>query len=67
LNIEVSGNTEDMELIVLDTKGAIVNVISVPNTNGTQTINVPMNVAKGCYFINAVQGANKTTHKVVVY
>lgn len=67
LSVEVTGTTKDMELIVLDTKGAIVSVINVPDTNGTQVINVPMNVAKGCYFINAVQGTSKTTHKVVVY
>jgi hypothetical protein len=26
-----------------------------------------MNVAKGCYILSAVQGAAKSTHRVVVY
>lgn len=67
LSVEVSGNTRDMELQVVDLNGAIVATIAVPDMNGTQTVNVPMNVAKGYYLINAVQGASKSTHRVAVY
>jgi len=65
--VEVSGITKNMQLLVLDINGATVATVTVPDNNGTQIINVPMNVAKGFYIINAVQGASKSTHRVVVY
>jgi hypothetical protein len=51
----------------MDLKGAIVSTTDVPVSSGTQTVHIPMNVAKGCYILNAVQGAAKSTHRVVVY
>ena len=56
-----------MKLIVMDLKGAIISTTEVPASSGVQTVNIPMNVAKGCYILNAVQGAAKATHRVVVY
>lgn len=67
LSIEVSNATKGMEIQLMDLNGKIISTTQVTEANGTQTVNVPMNVAKGCYMINAVQGNNKSTHRVVVY
>ncbi len=67
LTIEVPNSPTGMKLIVMDLKGAIVSTTEVPASSGAQTVNIPMNVAKGCYILNAVQGAAKSTHRVVVY
>lgn len=67
VSVEVSGITKNMELQVLDLNGAVIATVSVPDNNGTQVVNVPMNVAKGYYIINAIQGSTKSTHRVVVY
>ena len=67
LTIEVPNSEIGMKLIVMDLKGAIVSTTEVPASSGTQTVNIPMNVAQGCYILNAVQGTAKSTHRVVVY
>ncbi len=67
LSVEVANSEAGMKLIVLDLKGAIISTTEVPASSGVQTVNIPMNVAKGCYILNAVQGAAKSTHRVVVY
>ena len=67
LTIEVPNSEKGMQLIVMDLKGAVISTTEVPASPGTQTIHIPMNVAKGCYILNAVQGAAKSTHRVVVY
>ncbi|WP_300661457.1 M43 family zinc metalloprotease [Fluviicola sp.] len=67
LTIEVPNSEIGMKLIVMDLNGAIVSTTNVPASSGTQTVNIPMNVAKGCYILNAVQGSAKSTHRVVVY
>ena len=55
-----------MQLTVTDLKGAVVSTTSVPASSGAQTVLIPMNVAKGCYILSAVQGAAKSTYRVVV-
>lgn len=67
LAVEVPTAANGMKLIVMDLKGAIISTTEVPASSGVQTVNIPMNVAKGCYILNAVQGAAKSTHRVVVY
>lgn len=67
LAVEVPTASNGMKLIVMDLKGAIISTTEVPASSGVQTVNIPMNVAKGCYILNAVQGAAKSTHRVVVY
>ncbi len=67
LAVEVTGSTKNMEINVTDLNGKVVSTTKVTDLNGTQTVNIPMNVAKGCYIVNAVQGTNKSTHRVVVY
>ncbi len=67
LSVEVANTESGMKLIVMDLKGAIISTTEVPASSGVQTVNIPMNVAKGCYILNAVQGAAKSTHRVVVY
>ena len=67
LAVEVPNTEAGMKLIVMDLKGAIISTTEVPASSGVQTVNIPMNVAKGCYILNAVQGAAKSTHRVVVY
>lgn len=65
--VQVNGTSEDMELQVLDMNGALISITKVPASNGTQTVMVPMNVAKGCYFLNAVKGNAKSTNRVIVF
>ncbi|MGV3610089.1 MAG: M43 family zinc metalloprotease [Fluviicola sp.] len=67
LSVEIPNTEAGMKLIVMDLKGAIISTTEVPASSGVQTVNIPMNVAKGCYILNAVQGAAKSTHRVVVY
>jgi PKD repeat protein len=67
LSVEIENSELGMQLIVMDLKGAIISTTNVPAASGVQTVNVPMNVAKGCYILNAVQGSAKSTHRVVVY
>ncbi|AEA42711.1 M43 family zinc metalloprotease [Fluviicola taffensis] len=67
LSVEIPNSELGMQLIVMDLKGAIISTMNVPASSGVQTVNVPMNVAKGCYILNAIQGAAKSTHRVVVY
>lgn len=67
LSVEIPNSEAGMKLIVMDLKGAIISTTEVPASSGVQTVNIPMNVAKGCYILNAVRGAAKSTHRVVVY
>lgn len=65
--VQVNGTSEDMELQVVDVNGALISITKVPASNGTQTVMIPMNVAKGCYFLNAVKGNVKSTNRVIVF
>ena len=67
LSVEVPNTEVGMKLIVTDLKGALISITEVPASSGVQTVNIPMNVAKGCYILSAVQGAAKSTHRIVVY
>jgi PKD repeat protein len=67
LSVEIANSEIGMKLLIMDLKGAIISTTEVPVSSGTQTVSIPMNVAKGCYILNAVQGAAKSTHRVVVY
>jgi PKD repeat protein len=67
ITVEVTDATEGMELQLVDINGSLISVTKVVEANGTQVISIPMNVAQGCYFINAVQGNSKSTHRVVVF
>ncbi|ASS49789.1 MAG: hypothetical protein CHH17_13840 [Candidatus Fluviicola riflensis] len=65
--VEINGTSEDMELQVVDVNGALISITKVPASNGTQTVMIPMNVAKGCYFLNAIKGNVKSTNRVIVF
>lgn len=65
--VQVNGSSEDMELQVVDVNGALISITKVPASNGTQTVMIPMNVAKGCYFLNAIKGNVKSTNRVIVF
>ncbi|MNK24842.1 Pregnancy-associated plasma protein-A [compost metagenome] len=67
LSVEVANAEAGMKLIVMDLKGAVISTTEVPVSSGAQTVSIPMNVAKGCYILNALQGTAKSTHRVVVY
>ena len=67
LSVEVANSDAEMKLVVMDLKGAVISTTAVPASSGTQAVSIPMNVAKGCYILNAVQGTAKSTHRVVVY
>jgi PKD repeat protein len=67
LSVEIANTETGMKLLVMDLKGAVISTTDVPASSGVQTVHIPMNVAKGCYILNAVQGNAKSTHRVVVY
>jgi PKD repeat protein len=67
LSVEVPNTAVGMKLIVMDLKGAMISTTDVPASSGVQTVKIPMNIAKGCYILNAIQGTAKSTHRVVVY
>lgn len=67
LSVEIANTESGMQLVVMDLKGTVISTTAVPASSGVQTINIPMNVAKGCYILNAVHGTAKSTHRVVVY
>lgn len=67
LSIEISSNEQGMKLILTDVNGSLISTTDVAAGVSQQTINIPMNVAKGCYILTAVQGASKSTHRVVVF
>jgi PKD repeat protein len=66
LSVEVENTESGMKLVLMDLKGALVSTTDVPASSGVQTVHIPMNVAKGCYILNAVQGSAKSTHRVIV-
>lgn len=66
LSIEIANTEAGMKLLLMDLKGALVSTTDVPASSGVQTVHIPMNVAKGCYILNAVQGSAKSTHRVIV-
>jgi hypothetical protein len=65
--VQIEGASEDMELQLTDMSGALISTTRVAASNGTQTVMVPMNVSNGCYFICAVKGGLRSTHRVIVF
>jgi hypothetical protein len=67
LSVEVPATELGMTLTLVDMNGAVISTTVVPASNGTQTIEIPMHVAQGCYLLNAAQGSSKSTYRVVVF
>lgn len=67
ISVEVTDAAAGMQLQLVDINGALISTTNVTAANGTQVVKIPMNVAQGCYFINAIQGNVKSTHRVVVF
>lgn len=65
--VQINESTEEMQLQVVDINGALISTKIIPASNGTQTVMIPMNVAKGCYFLQAVKGNIKSTNRVIVF
>lgn len=65
--VEINESSENMELQVVDMNGSLISTTQVTASNGTQTVLIPMNVSKGCYFLQAVKGSIKSTHRVIVF
>jgi PKD repeat protein len=66
LSVEIANTEAGMKLVLMDLKGAIISTTDVSASPGVQTVHIPMNVAKGCYILNAVQGNAKSTHRIIV-
>lgn len=68
-SIEVGIQKTDVDMIidVVDVNGAIISTTQVSASNGTETVLIPMNVSKGCYFVKATQGAATSTNRVIVF
>lgn len=67
IDVQVGSMTPNLTLELLDVNGARIALIPVAPTNGTQTVQIAAPVAKGCYFLNAISGTVKSTHRVIVY
>ncbi len=67
VTIQFDNVQTEMSIHIVDINGAVVATETVQPSAGVQTIAIPMNVAKGCYFLNAIQGTVKSTYKVVVF
>lgn len=67
ISVEVAGSSDDIQLQLVDVNGALISTTIVAASNGTQTVKIPMNVAKGCYFLQAMKGNARTTNRVIVY
>jgi len=67
ISVEIASATQDVQLQVVDVNGQVISTTLVQASNGLQTVTIPMNVAKGCYFLQAVQGNSRSTHRVIVY
>jgi len=65
--VEINDASMDMVLQVVDVNGQVVSTTQVVASNGTQTVMIPMNVAKGCYFLQATKGSSRSTHRVIVF
>ena len=65
--IEIGSMTEEMTLQVVNMEGKVISTHVVAPVNGMQTVNIPMNVSKGCYMINASQGNARSTNRVIVF
>lgn len=60
VNFNITGNNTDIQVTVMDIKGALYFSDTIAIKNGT--ISIPMEVAKGMYFIKF---SNQTIHEVV--
>lgn len=67
VSVTVENVQGNLELQLTDINGALVSTTAVGSVNGTQTVQIPVPVAKGCYFLNAVQGNMRSTHRVIVF
>jgi PKD repeat protein len=67
ITVEISDASKDMQLQVVDVNGQVISTTQVVASNGTQTVTIPMNVAKGCYFLQATKGNARSTHRVIVF
>jgi PKD repeat protein len=67
IDVLVENGTETLYLELLDVNGALVSTTTIGAVNGTQTVQLSAPFAKGCYFLNAVRGDSRTTHRVIVF
>lgn len=67
ISVQVDGLTSDIELQIIDVNGVVLSSTSVNAVNGSQIVKIPMNVSKGCYFVNVLNGTKKTAHRVIVF
>lgn len=64
LSVEIPVNEMGLVLTVVDMNGNVISTTNAPA--GTSSVEIPMNVSKGCYLLNATQGSTKSTYRVVV-
>lgn len=67
ISVQIDETNEAMELQIVDVNGAVISTTPVAAANGTQNVLIPMNVAKGCYFLHATKGNVKSIHRIIVY
>jgi PKD repeat protein len=67
VKIAVESSTQPVELVLTDINGKTISTFHVEASSAAQTVSIPMNVAKGCYLLNAIQGNSRGTHRVVVF
>lgn len=66
VNVTIPSTEENLTIELVDINGSLISRVNVSATSGAQTVAIPMNVAQGIYFLNAIKGNEKTTRRVVV-
>lgn len=66
VNVTIPSTDENLTIELVDINGSLISTFNVSSNSGAQTVAVPMNVAQGIYFLNAIKGNEKTTRRVVV-
>lgn len=67
LSISAGAQEQAVSLQLTDVNGAIISTFLIEAGNGAQTIGLPMNVAKGCYFLQAIRGNSRSVYRVIVF
>lgn len=66
IEVEVQSSNEEMLLELIDVNGIVLSSDKLTPTGESDTISIPITVAKGIYFLKAQQGNRVVTHRVVV-
>ena len=67
VSVEIAAANLDVQLQLVDVNGQLISTTVIGASNGTQTVSIPVTVAKGCYFLQAIRGNSRATHRLIVF